>query len=203
MYHPFYFSRMKIILIIFILIKLSQQLEINKDNDHKGLILSEIGNVKIHDKTKYLNYKLNITSVAKMLNWNKASHQNCYNNYTNASPLLVQMNENLKWKFYKPLPKNSHTKNNTIELISALNFDKILSNYMTQMKNESKNDCDTLRTLTNQFIEMNNHLNNIAIKLNTTSIDTMIDKPLFIKTIYDLIDDNLEWKNQIFNVLGR
>lgn len=63
---------------------------------------------------------------------------------------------------------------------------------MTQMKNESKNDCDTLRTLTNQFIEMNNHLNNIAIKLNTTSIDTMIDKPLFIKTIYDLIDDNLE-----------
>lgn len=87
---------MKIILIIFILIKLSQQLEINKDNDHKGLILSEIGNVKIHDKTKYLNYKFNITSVAKMLNWNKASHQNCYNNYTNASPLLVQMNENLK-----------------------------------------------------------------------------------------------------------
>lgn len=63
---------------------------------------------------------------------------------------------------------------------------------MTQMKNESKNDCNTLRTLTNQFIEMNNHLNNIAIKLNTTSIDTMIDKPLFIKKIYDLIDDNLE-----------
>lgn len=187
--YPPYSFRMHTTLIIFILISVSHQIEINKDNDHKGLILSELGNVKIHEKTKFLYYNFNITSVRTMLKWNNASHRNCYNNYTNASPLLVQLTENLKWNIYKPLPKLS--KNNTVQLTSSLNFDKVLSNYMTQMKNESNIDCKTLRTLTNQFIEMNNYLNSIAIKLNTTSIEKIIDKSLFLRTIYDMIDENL------------
>lgn len=130
-----------------------------------------------------------MTSVTKMQKWNKISQKNCYNNYSNASPLQVEITENIKWNIYKPPPKKN---NNTIELFSVLNFDKILSNYLTQRGNESENDCNTLRILSKQFIEMNTHLNLIATKMNTTSLEQIIDKSLFIKTIYDMIDENLE-----------
>lgn len=102
----------------------------------------------------------------------------------------MEITENLKWNIFKPQPKIKN--NNTIEIFTILNFDNILSNYLTQKGEDSENDCSTLRTLSKQFIEMNQYLNSIAVDLNTTSLDQIIDKQLLIKTIYDMVDENLE-----------
>lgn len=166
------------------------QLEIYKNTDRRGLILTNMGNVKIHERTKHLFYNFNITSISKMKKWNQASNQNCNSNSTKASQFQIEITQNLKWNIYKPPPEFS--EENSIEISSILNFDQVLSNYLTQKSNDSENDCDTLRILFRQFNEMNNHLNEISNRLNTTSIDQLIDRQLFIKTIYDMVDENLE-----------
>lgn len=163
--------KLHMFLIFISILKSSIQLEIHPDNTKNGLIFIPSNTINLKENDKIFQYKFNVSALQQILMQETELKNYCPLNTSFITPLEVEIEYNVKWNNFNPVPKNKSLNAKIIYM--NFFYNNILLNYIEKLDLKQGNICENMNRLTHYFNKMNNELNKLS-NSNTTSIEEVL-----------------------------